>query len=123
LEDDKPYYKKWWFGNQPIKNSGWTSRDLERSISTTITVATYWTSWDVPGESFPLELPRLVSIFPFGIMITPRYNSGSSEVSSELKKWWLRTEPFFVFLRGENGKFVLFLPKIMVQWQMAIFER
>ena len=26
LEDDKPYYKRWWFGNQPITNGGWTSR-------------------------------------------------------------------------------------------------
>jgi len=22
LEDDEPYYKEWWFGNQPIKNGG-----------------------------------------------------------------------------------------------------
>jgi len=28
LEDDKPYYKEWWFGNQPIKNGGWTFRVL-----------------------------------------------------------------------------------------------
>ena len=26
LYDDKPYYKEWWFANQPIKNGGWTSR-------------------------------------------------------------------------------------------------
>ena len=26
LEDDKPLVKSWWFGNQPIKNGGWTSR-------------------------------------------------------------------------------------------------
>ena len=28
LDDDKPLLKEWWFGNQPIKNGGWTSRDV-----------------------------------------------------------------------------------------------
>ncbi len=28
LDDDKPLRKEWWFGNQPIKNGGWTSRDV-----------------------------------------------------------------------------------------------
>jgi len=26
FEDDKLLLKEWWFGNQPIKNGGWTSR-------------------------------------------------------------------------------------------------
>ena len=30
-----PYYKKWWFGNQPIKKGGWTSRVY-------IYMYTYW---------------------------------------------------------------------------------
>ena len=32
MEDDKPLLNKCGFGNQPIKNGGWTSREISSNI-------------------------------------------------------------------------------------------
>ena len=122
LDDDKLLPKYWWFGNQPIKKGGWTSRKIIWMIPT----------WGyIPGSRKYSHVIIIIVVITIIILIhqsfilRPKYRTHLN-FSERLKKTYLRSSSLSIevdFVQCPSPAGTRNIPKITDHLLLGTFNR